>query len=138
MGLRRCIEKLLAESANSSKDQRKYIGRLAENIALDFLQKKNYKILYQNWKCALGEIDLIFKENETIVFVEVKSRKENNNYVFANITWQKQRKIHLLIKAFLKSNFRYRTSAVRIDVVGVSFQTPNLKKYKIEHIIGAF
>lgn len=57
-----------------SKERRK-LGAKGEQLALEFLKKEGYKIQEQNYRCSLGEIDLIAKDKETIVFVEVKTRK---------------------------------------------------------------
>ena len=50
-------------------------GAAAEDAALAFLQAKGCSLLARNWHCAYGEIDLIVKNGGTIVFVEVKYRK---------------------------------------------------------------
>ncbi len=50
------------------------IGDLGETIAKDFLKKKGYKIVEQNYRNKWGEIDLICKEKDVLVFVEVKTR----------------------------------------------------------------
>ena len=49
-------------------------GRRGENIAREFLVKAGYTILEQNWRCGRIEIDIIARQNNTIVFVEVKTR----------------------------------------------------------------
>ena len=50
------------------------IGQLGENIAKEYLEKKGYKILEQNYKNKYAEIDLIAKYKDILVFVEVKTR----------------------------------------------------------------
>jgi len=51
------------------------VGKSGEDIASDFLRKKNYKIIEQNFKKRYGEIDIVALDGETLVFVEVKTRK---------------------------------------------------------------
>ena len=53
------------------------IGKVGEQEAVKFLKKKNYKIIDQNFSCKIGEIDIIAYQKDTIVFVEVKTRKNN-------------------------------------------------------------
>jgi putative endonuclease len=50
-------------------------GKLGEDIAVDFLKQNGYEIIEQNFYYQHGEIDIIAKESETLVFVEVKMRK---------------------------------------------------------------
>lgn len=50
------------------------IGRLAENLATNALEKKGYQILENNFSNRFGEIDIIAKDKETLVFVEVKAK----------------------------------------------------------------
>ena len=50
------------------------IGREAESRAAEFLRARGLKIIERNWHCRFGEIDLVAREGETLVFVEVRSR----------------------------------------------------------------
>ena len=50
------------------------LGRWGEQQAAAFLKKKRYKILQMNYRCSLGEIDIVAREKKVIVFVEVKTR----------------------------------------------------------------
>ena len=56
-------------------DNRKSLGEWGESVAANFLQKKGYKILERNWRCARGEIDIIVDDRDVLAFVEVKTRK---------------------------------------------------------------
>ena len=81
------------------------IGRKYEAVACAFLKEKGYKILRQNYANKLGEIDIICKHNETIVFVEVKYRTSNKfGRPIEAITYSKLKKIRLTATAFLKEN----------------------------------
>ena len=53
---------------------KKFLGRLGEKKAVDFLKKKGYKILETNYKTHIGEIDVIAEDKEYTVFIEVKTR----------------------------------------------------------------
>ena len=50
------------------------LGISGEKLATKYLKKHKYKILERNFRCILGEVDIIAKQGETLVFVEVKTR----------------------------------------------------------------
>jgi putative endonuclease len=52
------------------------LGQKGEDLATDFLKKNGYKILFRNWKWGRNEIDIIAEKDDTIAFVEVKTRTE--------------------------------------------------------------
>jgi putative endonuclease len=54
--------------------QKKELGKKGEEIALRFLKKRGYRIIEKNYVCKMGEMDIIAKEKDTLVFVEVKTR----------------------------------------------------------------
>ena len=116
-----------------SKDQQ--FGKESESTAVRHLKKKGYKIIEQNYRTKLGEIDIIAKENNTIVFVEVKSRKSvsfgNPKYA---VTPKKMRKISMVALYFLKVT-NQSDSKARFDVVSIS---PGGKDPEIEIIKNAF
>jgi putative endonuclease len=54
--------------------QKKELGRKGEELALRFLKKRGYRIIEKNYTCKMGEMDIIGKEKDTFVFIEVKTR----------------------------------------------------------------
>jgi putative endonuclease len=54
--------------------QKKELGKKGEELALRFLKKNGYRIFARNYVCKMGEVDIIAKEKDTLVFVEVKTR----------------------------------------------------------------
>ncbi|HIV02775.1 MAG TPA: YraN family protein [Candidatus Aphodoplasma excrementigallinarum] len=97
------------------------IGRLCEQAVSSDLQKRGAQVLAENYTCREGEIDMIAREGEYIVFVEVKARQ---NGVFATpaaaVTPAKQRKLILAAKRFLAQ--QEIEAAVRFDVAEVYFR----------------
>lgn len=94
-------------------------GKKNELIAASFLKKKGYRILEQNYRTKNGEIDIIAKEKETIVFVEVKSGRTG----FAGspkwaVTFKKQRKISMVALYYLKM-MKQSNHKARFDVVSI-------------------
>ncbi len=59
-------------------DPRRRLGQWGENVAALHLEGAGYVIVGRNWRCRGGEIDLIARDGETVVFVEVKTRRGNN------------------------------------------------------------
>ncbi|MCB8968943.1 MAG: YraN family protein [Chloroflexota bacterium] len=59
----------------SGKDGRKQLGAWGEAVAALHLEGKGYRIIQRNWRCVRGEIDLVAQTGETLVFVEVKTRR---------------------------------------------------------------
>lgn len=54
--------------------QKKELGQKGEEFALRFLKKRGYQIIQKNYVCKMGEMDIIAKEKDTLVFIEVKTR----------------------------------------------------------------
>ena len=118
-----------------NKDHRQIEGKLGEGLALDYLKKKGYRIVETNYRCGLGEIDIIAVEGKTVVFIEVKSRKTVKfGPPQAAVGLQKQRKISMLAKNYLKEK-RLPDAKARFDVIAVTFSA---EKPKIELIKNAF
>ena len=116
-------------------DRRRQFGSNSESLAAWYLKKSGYKILEQNYRTPLGEIDIIAKEKKTIVFVEVKSRRSNR---YGNPKWavtlRKQRKISMVALQYLKST-RQMDNRARFDVVTV---ISNQDEPQIEIVKNAF
>ena len=97
----------------------KISGQTGENQALEYLKKKKYKILTQNFKTKIGEIDIICQTKKTIVFVEAKSRE---TLAFGRpseaVNVHKQAKIRRVAEEYLIRNHQTE-SPVRFDVVEV-------------------
>ena len=106
-------------------NNRQQFGKESELLAVRYLKKNGYKILEQNYRNKIGEIDIIAKEKETLVFVEVKARK---THIFGNPKWavtpKKQRKISMVALYYLKATKQTHVKA-RFDVVTLSSLTDN-------------
>jgi len=94
-------------------------GKNSESLAAIYLKRQGYRIIEQNYRTRMGEIDIIAKDNETIAFIEVKSR---SSAAFGSpkyaITLQKRRKISKLAQQYLKSTHQSHVRA-RFDVVAI-------------------
>jgi len=112
------------------------LGRIGEEAAARYLRAKGYRVLERNYRCALGEIDIVAQQREVLAFVEVKTRS-SVEYArpSANVTQAKQRKLSQLAKTY--TAHRHLDCPGRFDVVEVVV-TPTGKVQTIEVIKGAF
>ena len=96
------------------------LGREGEEAARRFLEEKSYRMLAANYRCPLGEIDLICKDGQTLVFVEVKSRRDTRKGLpEASVTAEKQKRLSKIAEWYLKENHYRGEYPVRFDVVSV-------------------
>jgi putative endonuclease len=96
------------------------VGREAEKIALLHLEANGLRKITTNFRCRMGEIDLVMKDGDCLVFVEVRFRNENRFTSAANsVDKHKQRKILRTAAAFLGRHPQYSKYAVRFDVIGL-------------------
>ena len=99
--------------------KRKELGNLGEKIALNYLQKENYRILERNFYCRQGEIDIIAQKQKEIVFVEVKTRTNNSfGMPVEAVNDIKQRHIKQTANYFLYKN-NLLEALVRFDVIEI-------------------
>ena len=97
----------------------KVYGTAGEFKAKQFLQQKKYIVLAMNYRTKMGEIDLIMKDKDTIVFVEVKARNTLAfGYPRESVTPQKQRKIQQIAQLYLMKT-KNINKPIRFDVVEI-------------------
>lgn len=115
----------------------KRIGLIGEKLAVRYIREKAYNVLACNYTTRLGEIDIIAKQGNTIVFIEVKTRTTNTFGTPSEaVDYRKQEKIqkisqqYILYKNLHKSCFNYRFDVIAVSLIG--------KRYKIDHIEDAF
>jgi putative endonuclease len=114
-----------------NKTKRSKTGQIGESIAKKFLQKKGYKIIFQNFRTKYSEIDLIAEKKDMLVFIEVRT-KTSEQFGSPEQTINKK-KISRLIRAAQSyaSNHKYLGS-LRIDAVCVVFN-PDYTLKRIAH-----
>ena len=103
-------------------------GYYFEKIASEIITSKGYKIIDKNYYTRYGEIDLIAKNKNSIIFVEVKQRSSNNfGFGENSIDYKKRRRIFLSAKQFLYKNNLFDFS-IRFDAI--IFYKKNNSSYK--------
>ncbi len=111
------------------------LGKLGEDLARERLKDLGYRILKTNYRCSLGEIDLVARDGDVLVFAEIKTRKnESLAQVKEAVTKRKQIQISKVALAYMKSNNLWGSKA-RFDVVAIGLIDG---KKEIEIIKNAF
>ena len=107
------------------EDTRKALGFKGEELAVQYLKKKGYKVIERNYRCQWGEIDLIARDKETLIFVEIKSRSSSGFGLPQDAVDRfKQEKLIQVAKAYMAEHRLQETIPARFDVVAVQF-TPS-------------
>lgn len=121
-----------------NRHEKGYSGGIAEELVVKHLVGKKYKIIERNFRCPIGEIDIIAQKDEYICFVEVRSRSRQTSIKpFESITFPKIKKISKTAKYFIAQNPQYYNKySFRFDVASVIIS--NNSDYNIEYIEGAF
>ncbi|HEB78124.1 MAG TPA: YraN family protein [Methylothermaceae bacterium] len=110
------------------------IGKAAEDYALAYLQRRGLRLLARNWRWSGGEIDLILKEGDTLVFVEVRCRADDR-FGGAAVSVDRRKRRRLLQGAALFLAQQGKDVAARFDVVALA---PKASGFQINWIRNAF
>lgn len=117
---------------NLFKRNNKARGDAGESLALEYLQQQGLTLAYRNYRCKMGEIDLILKQRNVWIFVEVRLRKSTlYGSAVETVTATKQRKIRNTAQHFMLNKGLSENTPVRFDVVGIDGSD-------IQWITGAF
>jgi putative endonuclease len=118
-------------------DPRRAIGQAAEDAAAAFLTRRGLRVVGRNVRFREGEIDLVCRERDVWVFVEVKCRRASwGDGPGAAVSWLKQRRLVRLAQIFLKTRRQADAARCRFDVVAVTLD--GSAPPRIDHIVSAF
>lgn len=111
---------------------KKTVGKFGEKIARKYLEDKGYKILETNYYTRVGEIDLICQKGDTLIFVEVKTRK-NTAFGYPEEAIDKKKLEHLAqaVQQFLK-DYPCPANSIRIDAICINVISQD--KIRIKHL----
>jgi putative endonuclease len=102
------------------------IGSRGEDVAADAYRRRGYRVVARNWRCRLGELDLVVQRGGVLVFCEVKSRRQSLfGGGFEAVTYRKQAKLRVVAEAYLQATGS-RPQAIRFDVASVAVRGPRL------------
>ncbi len=120
----------------AGRDPRQALGRDAEAAAATYLTRAGFRVLERNVRLGHGEIDLVCRDKDVVVFVEVKCRRATwGDPPAAAVSWHKQRKLTRLAQHYLKWR-RLDGVRCRFDVVSVTMDGAG--KAVISHVRNAF
>ncbi len=113
------------------------LGKWGEAQAAEFLRKKGFQIISANYRTRFGEIDLIAENKSSVIFVEVKLRK-NDKFASAYefVTLAKQRKLRTTAELWLSENTTKKD--IRFDIIEIYAPDGASGKYTINQIENAF
>lgn len=116
---KRYLHKIRKERCDLKENKRK-IGTRYEEKAASFLEEKGLLIKERNYRCRLGEVDLIAQDGACLVFVEVKYRScKQNGGALAAVDFRKQKKLTKAAQFYLMSHYGSMDISCRFDVVGI-------------------
>ena len=105
-------------------------GRWAEGLAALYLAAKGYRVLARRFRSGGGEIDLVARRKDILVFVEVKARPAIDDALVA-VTPKSRRRIEAAARAFAARHRRYAEDGFRYDIVAIS-------GWRIRHVVDAW
>ena len=111
------------------------LGRLGEDLALQKIKRLGYKCISRNYRCPLGEIDIIAMDDDTLVFLEIKTRKgKSTGYAKEAVDERKKRQLSKVALAYMKAHDCFGVKS-RFDVVAINLRG---REEEIEVVKDAF
>ncbi len=120
-------------------DGRRSLGTYGEALAARYLRERGLTVLARNWRCEVGEIDIVALDGDCLVVCEVKTRRGSRfGLPVEAVTWAKLLRLRRLAAAWLHAQDPAsggpRIGAVRIDVIGVL--RPAAGPARLHHVVG--
>lgn len=113
------IVKYTEKALKAFMDNRQQTGKIGEDLAVDFLKKSGYKIIERNFRCELGEIDIIAVDKNILAFVEVRTKNSSSFCTpQETVTFSKQKKLQKLSLYYLTKK-QIKNRDCRFDVVAI-------------------
>ena len=125
-----------AKGAPSVGERNAELGRRGEDAAARFLDRRGYEIVERNWTCAAGEADIVARDGETGVFVEVKTRSSCDKGMPSEAVDAAKRERYERIAALFLQGFDAVDVPVRFDIVSIVAIAPD--RALVRHHIDAF
>lgn len=123
-----------AGQGDNKQDPKIGTGQTGEDLAVCYLENQGYTIVERNYRKRIGEIDIIARDGECLVFIEVKTRSNRRfGSPFDAVDFRKQQQISRVALAFMTQH-RFGEVPVRFDVIGVHLE----ESIRVELIKNAF
>ncbi|MGI4896172.1 MAG: YraN family protein [Janthinobacterium lividum] len=111
------------------------VGRYGERVAARRLTELGMTVLETNWRCAVGEIDIVARDGDCLVVCEVKTRRsERAGAAVEAVTPAKVRRLRQLTGEWLSAHATSHPALVRLDVVAVTLSGRGAAR--VEHLRG--
>jgi putative endonuclease len=126
-------------SALPHEDPRHALGRRGEQLALEHLERLGCELVARNHRTRFGEIDLVVRDERTLVFAEVKTRRASRpGAVWESLGERKRRQVRDMARAYLhESGARPWADELRFDAIGIEIDGRGVL-VRLEHIRAAF
>ena len=122
----------------SRPDPRRLRGQRGEQLAAEHLERLGFAIVARNYRTRHGEIDLVAYAHGTLVFAEVKTRREGSGTPWDSLHLKKRAQVRRMASAYLnKEPDRPRGNCLRFDAIGVVLKTDGTL-VGLDHLEGAF
>jgi putative endonuclease len=116
--------------------KRQQVGKAGEAAAKSYLEQQGYQITEINYRCSFGEIDIIARDKDTLVFVEVRTKTSLSfGCPEESITAEKARRLKRLASSYLQSHRHFEMPS-RIDLVAVILDRDNHAVLNLRQIKG--
>ncbi len=122
-----------------SSDLRRTLGTAGEALAADHLERLGHVVLARNHRTRFGELDLVTRAGDTLVFTEVKTRRATRDgSPWDSLHARKRAQVRRMAAAYLSDvSDRPRTRQIRFDAIGVVFDGQD-RLVRLDHLEGAF
>lgn len=123
-----------------TKDTRKEKGAAAEEHAANYLLEQGYEIIDRNWRCRSGELDIVARKDDVLIFIEVRSRSGSSRYgtPAESVNVHKINQVRKTAEVYLMyKQAGLITTMIRFDVIAVLLHA-DMTVDNLEHIIEAF
>ena len=108
-------------------DSRQLLGRFGEELAIKHIKQAGLTILECNYRCPIGEMDIIARDGKTIIFVEVRTRLSGKQgWGEESITAKKRARLYRIATHYLKSQYYSEWPSIRFDLIAI--RTPEKKE----------
>lgn len=124
----------VADDRRTLADDRRALGAYGEQLAARYLLEHGLEVVERNWRCAHGEVDVVARDGDCMVFCEVKTRRSVRfGDPLEAVDWRKAARLRRLAAAWLREHDA-RCARVRIDVIAIL--RPPVGPAVLRHVVG--
>ena len=107
-------------------ENRQSLGKQGEDYTVGLLQEAGLRLIVRNYRCPKGEMDIIARDNETLVFIEVRTRRSSySGWGEESITQQKSQRLQAIASYYIQQQGYKSWPPMRFDVVAIRWMAEN-------------